>query len=263
MAATLADATAMVHAAKASGKILQIGLKSAFTPQLQFAKKIIDEGILGDIYYSESARCRRRGNPGRTFIYKKTAGAGAIVDIGVYNLHNSLYAMGYPKPVRVSAITENYISMQHPQFINNMDVEEFGAAWVRFENGGVMVFKISWAVHQDSLGGIFCLGKNAGISLDGPIVYADSYSEELQKLVKSERLTAKADPPEGMTTIKFKGLPEVDVWEAQMTAFREAVKTDAVSPIPPEGVLLTNVIMDGIFRSHESKKEVAVKVPEI
>ena len=34
-----------------------------------------------------------------------------------------------------------------------MDVEEFGAAWVRFENGGVMVFKISWAVHQDSLGG--------------------------------------------------------------------------------------------------------------
>ena len=126
-----------------------------------------------------------------------------------------------------------------------------------------MVFKISWAVHQDSLGGVFCLGKNAGISLDGPIVYADSYSKELQKLVKSEGLTAKVDPPEGMTTINFNGFPEVDVWEAQMTAFREAVKTDAVSPLPPEGVLLTNVIMNGIFRSHESKKEVAVKVPEI
>ena len=263
MAATLADATAMVRAAKASGKILQIGLKSAFTPKLQFAKKVIDQGIIGGIYYSESARCRRRGNPGRTFIYKKTAGAGAIVDIGVYNLHNSLYAMGYPKPVRVSAITEDYISMQNPRFRDKMDVEEFGAAWVRFENGGVMVFKISWAVHQDSLGGVFCLGKNAGISLDGPIVYADSYSKELQKLVKSEGLTAKADPPEGMTTIRFKGFPEVDVWEAQMTAFREAVKTDAVSPLPPECVLLTNVIMDGIFRSHESKKEVAVKVPEI
>ena len=40
---------------------------------------------------------RRRGNPARTFIYKKTAGAGAIVDIGVYNMHNSLYAMGYPE----------------------------------------------------------------------------------------------------------------------------------------------------------------------
>ena len=263
MAATLADATAMVHAAKASGKILQIGVKSAFTPQLQFAKKVIDNGIIGDIYYSESARCRRRGVPGRTFIYKKTAGAGAIVDIGIYNLHNSLYAMGYPKPVRVSAITEDYISMQNPRFKDKMDVEEFGAAWIRFENGGVMVFKISWAVHQNSLGGMFCLGKEAGISLDGPVVYADSYNKELQKLVASEGLTATADPPEGMTTISIKGFPKVDVWEAQMTAFRDAVKSNGVSPLPPEDVLLTNVIMDGIFRSHESKKEVSVKVPEI
>ena len=262
MAATLADATAMVQAAKDNGKILQIGIHSTFNQRLQFAKKIIAEGILGDIYYSESSGCRRRGNPGHTFIYKKTAGAGAIVDIGVYNMHDSLYVMGYPKPVRVSAITEDYISQQDPRFKDIMDVEEFGAAWVRFENGGVMVFKISWAVHQNSLGGSFCLGKEAGIALGGPIVFADSYSKELQKLVESEGLTAKPDPPEGMTTISFEGFEGVDVWVAQMTAFREAVLTDAPSPIPPEGVLLTNVIMDGIFRSHESGKEVAVKVPE-
>ena len=116
MAATLPDATAMVRAAKASGKILQIGLNPTFAPSLQFARKLIDEGLLGDIYYSESAGGRRRGNPGHTFIYKKTAGAGAIVDIGVYNMHRSLYAMGYPKPVRVSAITEDYISQQDPNF---------------------------------------------------------------------------------------------------------------------------------------------------
>ncbi len=263
MAATLTDATAMVRAAKASGKILQIGIHSTFSPGLQFAKKVIAEGILGDIYYSESAGCRRRGNPGHTFIYKRTAGAGAIVDIGVYNMHNSLYAMGYPKPVRVSAITEDYISQQDPRFKGIMDVEEFGAAWVRFEDGGVMVFKISWAVHQNSLGGSYCLGKDAGISLDGPVVFSDSYSKELQKLVESEGLTATPEPPEGMTTIRFSGFQGVDVWEAQMTAFREAVKTDGPSPIPPEGVLLTNVIMDGIFRSHKTGKEVKVQVPEI
>ena len=62
---------------------------------------------------------------------------------------------------------------------------------------------------------------------------------------------------------QFKGFQEVDVWEAQMTAFRETVKTNGPSPLPPEGVLLTNVIMDGIFRSHASRKEVAVKVPEM
>ena len=66
-----------------------------------------------------------------------------------------------------------------------------------------------------------------------------------------------------MTTIRFSGFPGVDVWEAQMTAFREAVRTNTPSPLLPEGVFLTNVIMDGIFRSHEQGKEVAVKVPEI
>ena len=48
-----------------------------------------------------------------------------------------------------------------------------------------------------------------------------------------------------------------------MTAFREAVNNNSATPLPPEGVLLTNVIMDGIFRSHQSKKEVSVKVPEL
>ena len=263
MAATLSDATAMVRAAKASGKILQIGLNPTFDPRLQFIRKAYDAGLFGDIYYSESAGCRRRGNPGHTFIYKKTAGAGATVDIGVYNMHASLYAMGYPKPVRVSAITEDYISQQDPRFKGIMDVEEFGAAWVRFENGGVMVFKISWAVHQDSLGSNFHLGTKAGFALSGPVIYADAYAGDLKKFVEAEGLTAEPNPPEGMTTIQFSGFPQSDNWAAQMIAFREAIKADAPSPIPPEGVLLTNVIMDGIFRSHAAGKEVAVRVPEI
>lgn len=262
MAATLEDATAMVRAAKEYGKILQIGIHSTFRPNIRFAKKIVDEEILGDIYYSETSGCRRRGVPGRTFIYKKTAGAGAIVDIGVYNMHNALFVMGYPKPIRVSAITADYISRQDIK-LKDMDVEEFGAAWIRFEDGSVMLFKISWAVHQDSLGGNFFLGKKSGLSLGGPVVYADEYPEALKKLVQSEGLTAKVEPPEGMTTIALSGFSSVDVWEEQMKAFREAVKTDSPSPIPPEGVLLTNVIMDGIFRSDEKNEEVAVEVPKI
>jgi len=262
MAATLEDATAMVRAAKESGKVLQIGLNPTFHPQLQFARKLVDEGVLGDIYYAETAGCRRRGTPGGTFIYKKTAGAGAIVDIGVYNMHSTLYAMGYPKPTRVSAITADYISRQDPR-LAEMDVEEFGAAWVRFENGAAMVFKISWAVHQDSLGGTFILGKQAGISLGGLVLYADELSEQVKQLAEAEGLTPEPDPPEGMTTIRFSGFPNVDCWKLQMRYFGEAIRSNGPSPIPPEGVMLTNVIMDGIFRSHQAGKEVAAKVPEI
>ena len=60
-----------------------------------------------------------------------------------------------------------------------------------FENGGVMVFKISWAVHQDSLGGNFHLGTKAGFALSGPVIYADAYDGELKKFVEAEGLTAE------------------------------------------------------------------------
>ena len=65
-----------------------------------------------------------------------------------------------------------------------------------------------------------------------------------------------------MVNIKFSGLPSVDVWKAQMEAFCNAVRSGTPSPIPPEGVVLTNVIMDGIFKSQSLGKEVEVQVPD-
>jgi predicted dehydrogenase len=262
MAAKLADATAMARAAKESGKILHIAIHSRFQPRVVMARKIVEAGILGDIYYTETAGCRRRGTPGGTFIHKKTAGAGAIVDIGVYNMHNALFILGYPKPVRVSAFTCDYIARQTPG-LESMDVEEFGVAWVRFEDGSIMLFKISWAVHANSLGPNYFLGKKAGMSLDGLEVYADKCPKELQKLAKSEGCTLKVDEVRNMVNVSVQGLERVDVWPAQIKAFLDAVRKGGPSPIDPERVLLTNVIMDGIFRSVKQGKEVAVRVPEI
>ena len=129
---------------------------------------------------------------------------------------------------------------------------------VRFEDGGVMVFKISWAIHQDSLGPSFCLGKEMGISLDGPVVYADAYTDDLKKLVKSEGLTAEPNPPEGMTTIRLSGFPEVEVWNAQMTAFPRSRHSRRTPPRYHQKACYSQMsLWTGIFRSHESGKEVA------
>lgn len=262
MAATLADATAMVKTAKETGKILHIAIHSRFQSGIVMARKIVEAGILGDIYYTESAGCRRRGTPGGTFIHKNTAGAGAIVDIGVYNMHNALFIMGYPKPVTVSAFACDHITRQTPG-LESMDVEEFGAAWVRFEDGSIMIFKISWAVHANTLGPNYFLGKKAGMSIDGLTVFADKCPDDLQKLATSEGCSLKVDDANGMVNIGIQGLPPVDVWRTQVEVFRDAVIKGGPPPILPEKVLLTNVIMDGIFRSVKQGKEVSVKVPEI
>jgi len=260
MAATLADATAMARAAKKSRKILHIAIHSRFQPHIVMSRKIVEAGILGDVYYCESVGCRRRGTPGGTFIHKKTAGFGAVVDIGVYNMHDTLFTLGYPKPVTVSAYACNYISKDIPG-LETMDVEEFGAAWVRFEDGSIMVFKISWAVHANSLGHNYFLGKKAGMTYGE--IYADSVPKELEELAKSEGCTLKVDPANDMVNIRIEGLKPVDVWDAQVRAFLKAVRKGGPSPVLPEKVMLTNVIMDGIARSVKQGKEVSVKVPQI
>ena len=49
----------------------------------------------------------------RTFIEKKTAGIGALGDIGCYSLDMVLNAIGYPKPLTVTGYTSNLFRHQH------------------------------------------------------------------------------------------------------------------------------------------------------
>lgn len=250
MSDSLKDAYQMLKAAQGSKKILMCGIHSRYSSTVRAAKKIVESGELGEIYYAESSGTRRRGIPGGTFIQKETAGGGAVVDIGVYDLDTALYIMGHPKPISVSAITADYIGKGSvppsgaswrwdPQ---KLSVEEFGAAWVRFESGAAMTFKISWAVHINSLGRTYFLGKKGGLALSPLEVYKDMNGY--------------------MVDIAPKELPrEEDRFRAEIGDFVRVVRENLPSPIPPEEVIWTNVIMDGIYRSAAAKKEVKVGLP--
>jgi len=246
MAHSLEDAVAMLKAARETGKILTIGLHSRYSRRQQLAKEIATSGALGAIYYGEIVSHRRRGIPGGTFINKETAGGGAVIDIGVYSLDTALEILGHPKPVSVSAITMDRIGKSHtpaqgtwrwdPEKFN---VDEFGAAWIRFENDSVLLFKTSWAVHADSLGKSFFLGDKGGLQLDPFEVYRDEFGALVN-------ITPKL------------GEDRVDRFKEETQQFVTAIREGRRAPIPAEEVVWTNVIMDGIYRSAAEKREVAV-----
>ena len=62
----------------------------------------------GEVYYIQTGGGRRRGIPGGTFIEQDTAGIGALADIGCYSLDMVLNAIGYPKPLTVSAYKSDF-----------------------------------------------------------------------------------------------------------------------------------------------------------
>jgi predicted dehydrogenase len=249
MAPTLEEAAAMLRAARETGKMLMIGVHSRFSRSQQFAKKVVASGTLGEIYYAEIVGTRRRGIPGGTFIQQETAGGGAVIDIGVYSLDTALDIMGQPRPVSVSAVTSNVIGRTHTPPPGawrwdpaKLDVEEFGSAFIRFSNGAALVFKISWAVHLESLGKSFFLGPTGGLQLDPLEIYRDEFGTMVN-------ITPK--------------LPDerIDRFKEEMQAFTDAIRENRPAPIPAEEVVWTNVIMDGIYRSAAEGREVAVGLP--
>ena len=168
---TLDEAVEVIKAEKASGKILSIGHQPRMDANMKMIKKICQSGQLGQIYYIQTGGGRRRGIPtpyGTSFIEDKTAGLGALGDIGCYSLDMVLNAVGNPKPLTVSGYKSaffgkdpnysNYVKTGHPEYASIFGVDDFAAAFIRLEGGIILDFRIAWAMNLDTSGDTIIYG---------------------------------------------------------------------------------------------------------
>ncbi|MFA4044266.1 MAG: hypothetical protein HZRFUVUK_001052 [Candidatus Fervidibacterota bacterium] len=255
MATTASEAVEMIKAARESKKLLEVAIRTRFSPSVQLAKRLVDDGMLGKVYYAEGFIGGRRRIPGwggSAFIRKETAGGGVVLDLGVYTMDTLLHILGQPKPVSVSAITSDLIGKSKEAIVeggwqwevSDFEVEDFSAAFVRFEGGMAWVLKMAWAMHADSLGWTFILGDKGGLRLEPFELYRDEHGT--------------------MANITFPALPRPDSLAVQVSTFINAVKEGRTTPpTPPEEIMMTNVIMDAIYESARLGKEVACNIPTL
>ena len=162
---TTEEAIEVIKAEKKSGKILSIGFQPRMDENMKLVKKIVQSGALGKVYYVQTGGGRRRGIPtpfGTSFIEDKTAGLGALADIGCYSLDMCLNALGNPKPLTVSGYKSaffgtdpnysNYVKTGHPEYAKLFEVDDFAAAFIRLEGDIVVDFRISWAMNCNTSG---------------------------------------------------------------------------------------------------------------
>ncbi|WEG14687.1 Gfo/Idh/MocA family oxidoreductase [Pullulanibacillus sp. KACC 23026] len=261
LAVTLQQGIEMVQAAKKSGKLLTVGFQPRYDPNMKAVKEIV-QTQLGDVYYVQTGGGRRRGMPGGTFINKELAGAGAMADIGCYSLDLALNALDYPKPLTVSAYTSNHFGTNpfyHPE-ADRFEVEDFGVALVRLEGDKVLNFKISWAMHMDSLGPTLFLGKEAGLKLtpagNGP------WSGVWDGGIGSVELFHDFKGHHVDTTIPVQE-HAIDIFYEKVRDFVVAIKEGKGAPIPAEQILFNQAIIDGVLRSSEQGREVTIEIPEL
>ena len=263
MCVTTEEALEIIDAEKKSGKILSIGFQPRMDANMKKIKEIVQSGELGKIYYIQTGGGRRRGIPCSTFIEQKTAGIGAMGDIGCYSLDMVLNAIGYPKPLTVSGYKSGFFG-SNPQVLSEFDaarfnVEDFAAAFVRLEGDIVLDFRISWAMNMDTPGDTVILGTEGGLRIPSTECWNGSVGGPmtLYKQVAGSQVEFKI-PLEPNTGDAAKGL-----FYAKMRSFIDAILNDGEAPVPSNQIFYNQAIIDGIVKSAELGHEIALDLPDM
>ena len=268
---TTEEAIEVIKAEKKSGKILSIGFQPRMDENMKLVKKIVQSGELGKIYYVQTGGGRRRGIPtpfGTSFIEDKTAGLGALADIGCYSLDMCLNALGNPKPLTVSGYKSaffgtdpnysNYVKTGHPEYAKIFEVDDFAAAFIRLEGDIVVDFRISWAMNCDTSGDTLILGTKGGLripstecwngSVGGDLtIYHEVAGEQVETKIPS--YTPKAGEPTN--------------FDKKIRTFVDACKNGGKAPIPSSEIIYNQAIIDGIAKSANLGREIEIVIPEI
>lgn len=183
MAGSYADAKKMYDTAKRLKRKLSIQLSTVFALETKAAKRLIEDGHLGKIYYVKSSYYRRRGRPyvdgygTCSFVQKKTAGGGALFDMGVYHIAQILYLLGTPAVKAISGSTYQETGMYEDRRKNGgYDVEEFAVSIVRLAGGISFFIEESWAIHLGGTDGSKICGSKGGVQLS-PFGYFTTLSD--------------------------------------------------------------------------------------
>lgn len=185
MATRFEDAERMVGAAERTGKILQINMSLRYQVSSRTARKLQQDGELGEVYWGEARMLRRKSIPwldfdpggtmarGNWFVKGHLAGGGALMDIGVHTFDLLWWTMGSPKPESVRAV--RFARLRSADVEDKgayADVDEHTAAFVMFEGGASAFFEASWDVNQTPMWSLGVSGSAMGISLgDSPGVH--------------------------------------------------------------------------------------------
>ncbi|MBD3181488.1 hypothetical protein GF312_04295 [Candidatus Poribacteria bacterium] len=155
MAADLEDADKMIEATDKAGVILMIGQVLRFYPLHELGKKMVDEGLIGDIVYIETDYCGKYSGPRNkpeTWFGKM----GGLLENGIHKSDLINWFGGKPKAV----------SAEVGSFSGYEDWEDYTMSLIRYDSNAVGILR--WGPFMGSRGsrGTIIDGTKGSMKLD-------------------------------------------------------------------------------------------------
>ena len=248
------EARAVLAAAKKKRRVFTLGMNWRFTPGAQRLKAMVTRGDLGDVYHAKAFMRRRHSSPvfGTWFCRKSLSGGGALLDIGVHVLDACLYAIDNFEPVTVSGATYTKFGNRgigeggwgHSDPGKHVfDVDDFGSAFIKMKNGATVCLDASWVLHQEEPGrqNVELFGTEAGASMM-PL-----------KLFRFGKRKGEYE------VIEPQGLPLRYPHGDRFHNWLDAIVGDDTLEVKPEQALAIQKILDAIYLSSKSGKEVRIR----
>jgi predicted dehydrogenase len=252
MAMNPAECRQMVDAAKKNNVKLAVGFQYRFHPYTDYLVRQRDAGTFGPMMFVRCQALRRRGIPNwGVFGRKELQGGGPMIDIGVHVIEMAHYMIGSPNPVAASGNTWTYLGNK-PSDVQSMwpnwdhktyTVEDLAIGQVRFDNGALLQIEAMFAGHiEKDVWNFNFVGQKGGGNWDPPAVFTD-------------RAGTMVNETPGWIS------PKTDfhtLFEYKLRNFAEACLHDKPLRAPGEAGLAVQKILDGVYRSAEAGREVAI-----
>ena len=193
MAVSLADAQEMFAVAEECNRYLFPCQCMRWRNYMQQAKYMVENGEIGEPYFSDISFIRRYGIPTWGMFHMKEHNfGGPFCDLGVHLIDALFWIVGNPKVEAVSGSAYTKIAGKGEDVLINIaesgaydglftprpydyrefSVEEFATGFMRLQGGMSVNFKFSWAINlpTTNLDMVIC-GDKGGISLNNEMLY--------------------------------------------------------------------------------------------
>ncbi len=257
MAKTAADARRMYEAAVATGKKLTIGYQHRQKAQSIYAKRYIESGALGEIYYANCYAIRRRGTPNwGVFLDAEAQGGGPIIDIATHSLDLTLYLMNNYEPEMV--VGKTHKKLEHPEAgniwgdngVSTTPLEEAACAFIRMKNGATIMLETSLALNTSEPieeGSCTLCGSKEGLQIKNNVL-------KINKIEFDRQTETKVDTSAG--GVAFYSGASSNAIDVEAANWIRSIIDDTEPVVLPKQALVVSEILEAIYESSKTGKPV-------